>query len=177
MTTDTIDQSGPTLTTRSNFAFQVRAAQSKDQAALAEFFTHVEKDDLRFRFLSPINTVGPHLIATLANVDHQRTENVLAIDADGTTVIASAMLAANPDGKRAEVAMAIRADYKRKGISWTLLEHVARLAEAKGIETLESIEARDHHEAIEMEREMGFIASPAPDDATLILLQVKLGQK
>ena len=177
MTTDTIDQSGTTLTTRSNFAFQVRAAQSNDQAALAEFFTHVDKDDLRFRFLSPINTVGPHLIATLANVDHQRTENVLAIDADGTTVIASAMLAADPDGKRAEVAMAIRADYKRKGISWTLLEHVARLAEAKGIETLESIEARDHHEAIEMEREMGFTASPAPDDATLILLQVKLGQK
>lgn len=177
MTTQTIDQHGTTLTTRSDFAFQVRAAESADQAALAEFFTHVEKDDLRFRFLSPINKVGPHLIATLANVDHQRTESILAIDADGTTVIASAMLAADPDGKRAEVALAIRADYKRKGISWTLLEHVARLAEAKGIETLESIEARDHHEAIEMEREMGFTASACPDDSTLVLLQVKLGEK
>ena len=175
MTLQELEQT--TLATRSNYAFQVRAARTGDQPALAEFFTHVDKDDLRFRFLSPINTVGPHLIATLANVDHQRTENILAIDADGTTVIASAMLAADPDGKRAEVAMAIRADYKRKGISWTLLEHIAHLAEIKGIETLESIEARDHHEAIEMEREMGFTASPAPDDPTLVLLQVKLGQK
>ena len=175
MTLQEFDRNSTTLTTRSNFVFQVRAARTDDQPALAEFFTHVEKDDLRFRFLSPINTVGPHLIATLANVDHDRTENILAFDADGKTVIASAMLAADPDGKRAEVALAIRADYKRKGISWTLLEHVARLAKSKGIETLESIEARDHHEAIEMEREMGFTASPSPGDPTLVLLQVKLG--
>jgi GNAT superfamily N-acetyltransferase len=87
------------------------------------------------------------------------------------------MLAADPDGKRAEVAMAIRADYKRKGISWTLLEHMARIAETKGIDTLESIEAHDHHEAIEMEREMGFTAAPYPGDATLVLLQSRLGQK
>ena len=172
-----LERTETTLTTRSNYAFKVRAAQFSDQAALAEFFTHVGKDDLRFRFLSPINTVGPHLIATLANVDHARTENILAFDADGKTVIASAMLAADPDQKRAEVAMAIRADYKRRGISWTLLEHIAHLAKAKGIETLESIEARDHLEAIAMEREMGFTASPAPGDSTLVLLQVKLGQR
>jgi N-acetylglutamate synthase-like GNAT family acetyltransferase len=177
MTTEQPQRTETTLTTRSHYAFQVRAAETTDQPALAEFFAHVGKDDLRFRFLSPINTVGPHLIATLANVDHDRTENILAFDADGKTVIASAMLAADIGGKRAEVAMAIRADHKRKGVSWTLLEHVARLAEAKGIETLESIEARDHHEAIDMEREMGFTASPSPGDPTLVLLQVKLGQK
>ncbi len=177
MTLQELERTEMTLTTQSNYVFQVRAAKPADQPALAEFFTHVEKDDLRFRFLSPINTIGPHLIATLANVDHQRTENILAIDADGTTVIASAMLASDPDGKHAEVAMAIRADYKRRGISWTLLEHVARLAEIRGVETLESIEARDHHEAIEMEREMGFTASAYPGDASLVLLQVKLGQK
>jgi len=66
---------------------------------------------------------------------------------------------------------------KRKGISWTLLEHVAHLAKSKGFETLESIEARDHHEAIEMEREMGFTASASPGDPTLIVLRVKLDQR
>lgn len=175
MTTKAIDRPGTLLTTRSGFEFQVRAAQPSDQSAIADFFTHVEKDDLRFRFLTAVNMVAPHLIASFANVDHDRTENILAFDTDGITLIASALLAADPDGKRAEVAMAIRADFKRKGISWTLLEHVARLAKAKGIETLESIEAHDHHEAIEMEREMGFTASPYPGDATLVLLQAKLG--
>lgn len=176
MTLQDLEHTEETLTTRSSYEFRVRAARTTDQPALAEFFKHVDKDDLRFRFLSPINTVGPQLIATLTDIDHQRTENILALDIDGQTVIASAMLAADPQGKRAEVAMAIRADYKRRGISWTLLEHVARLAEAKGIEVLESIEARDHHEAIEMEREMGFTASSCPGDPTLMVLQVKLGQ-
>ena len=171
----TLDQNMTTLTTRSGFAFHVRAAQPSDQSAIADFFTHVEKDDLRFRFLTAVNTVAPHLIASFANVDHTHTENILAFDTNGRTIIASAMLSADPDGERAEVAMAIRADFKRKGISWTLLEHIARMAKGKGIRTLESIEAHDHHEAIEMEREMGFTASSYPGDASLVLLRAKLG--
>ena len=170
-----LDQTDTKLTTRAGFGFQVRAAQPSDEPALAEFFTHVEKDDLRFRFLSGLSTVGHHLLAMMTDVDHDRTENILAFDTDGKTIIASAMLAADADGKRAEVAMAIREDFKLKGISWTLLEHVTRLAKAKGVQTLESIEARDHHEAIEMEREMGFKAFPLPGDATLVVLRADLG--
>ena len=177
MTVQDIERTGATFTTRSDFDFKVRAAQPTDKPALAEFFKHVEKEDLRFRFLSALNTVGPHLLATMTNVDHDRTENILAFDADNKTVIASAMLAADADRKRAEVAMAIRADYKRKGISWTLLEHVAHLAKSKGYQTLESIESRDHHEAIEMEREMGFTASACPGDPTLMVLRAQLDQK
>ena len=177
MTVQEIERVGQTLTTRAGFHFQVRPAQPADEPALGAFFRHVEKEDLRFRFLSALNTVGHHLLATLTNVDHDRTENILALDTDGKTIIASAMLAADADGKRAEVAMAIRADYKRKGISWTLLEHIAQLARRKGIQALESIEARDHHEAIEMEREMGFTASACPGDPTLVVLRVQLDQK
>ena len=170
----TLNQVETKLTTRNGFEFDVRPTQPSDEAALAEFFTHVKKDDLRFRFLSGVSTVGHHLLAMMTDVDHDRTENILAFDADDQTVIASAMLAADADGKRAEVAMAIRNDYKLKGISWTLLEHITHLAKAKGIKTLESIEARNHHEAIEMEREMGFKAFPMPGDATLVVLRADL---
>lgn len=173
----TIDQVETKLTTRTGFEFDVRPTQASDEAALADFFTHVEKDDLRFRFLSGVSTVGHHLLAMMTDVDHDRTENILAFDADDKTIIASAMLAADADGKRAEVAMAIRQDYKLKGISWTLLEHITRIAKAKGIQTLGSIEARNHHEAIEMEREMGFKGFAMPGDATLIVLRADLSQR
>ena len=164
------------LITRTGFAFQVRPANRSDEPALADFFTHVEKDDLRIRFLSGLNTVGHHLLAMMTDVDHDRTENILAFDTDGKTIIASAMLAADEDGERAEVAMTIWENFKLKGISWTLLEHITHLAKAKGVLTLESIEARDHHEAIEMEREMGFKAFPLPSDATLVVLRADLGR-
>ena len=47
-----------------------------------------------------------------------------------------------------------------------MLEAVAR--KTKGIQTLESIEARDHYQTIETGREMGFAESSMPGDATLI---------
>lgn len=177
MAVQDIQRTETLLTTRSSVDFHVRPAMPSDEAALAEFFTHVEKDDLRFRFLTGISTVGHHLLAMMTDVDHDRTENILAFDTHGKTIIASAMLASDEDGKRAEIAMAIREDFKQKGISWTLLEHITRIAKAKGITTLESIEARNHHQAIGMEREMGFKGFAMPGDATLIVLRADLSQR
>jgi N-acetylglutamate synthase-like GNAT family acetyltransferase len=165
-----------TLTTRGHFRFLVRPVEPNDEAALAEFFTHVAKEDLRFRFLSGLNQVDHARITAMTNIDHRRTENFLAVDPDNNAIIASAMLATDPTGKRAEVAMAIRADYKNRGASWTLLDYVARQAKARGVKALESIETRDHHAAIELEREMGFTATSCPGDATLIVLRADLTQ-
>ena len=52
------------------------------------------------------------------------------------------MLAADPAMERAEVAISIHEDYKNRGLGWTLLDHVARAAAAKGIKFLEFIELR-----------------------------------
>lgn len=161
------------LTTRSGFRFQVRPACPSDESALGEFFRHVSRDDMRFRFLSAVREVGPERLAEMTQVDHDRTEDFLALD--GTTVIASAMLAVSPDRERGEVAIAIREDLKGRGIGWTLLEHVARYAQARGIKTIESIESRENHAAINLEREMGFVSTACPDDPTLAILQRKLG--
>ena len=81
------------------------------------------------------------------------------------------MLACDDAMEIGEVAIAIRSDYKGKGISWDLLAHIAAYAKAKGLTTIQSIESRDNHAAIDMERQMGFVASPYPDDPVLVLVQ------
>jgi GNAT superfamily N-acetyltransferase len=161
------------LTTWSGFNFKVRPAEPADEAALAELFTRVTREDRRFRFLSGIDKVGHDFLQRLTQVDHERTEDYLAFDGD--ILIATAMLAADPDMERAEVAISVHADYKNRGVGWTLLDHVAHAAAAKGIELLESIESRDNVGAITLEREMGFTATAYPGDATLVLVQKKLG--
>jgi acetyltransferase len=75
---------------------------------------------------------------------------------------------------RAEVAIAVRSDFKHKGVGWTLLDHVAAYAAARGIGAIESIECRDNREAISLEKEMGFTATSCPGDATLVLLRKSL---
>jgi GNAT superfamily N-acetyltransferase len=159
------------ITTRSGQELQVRPANPDDEEALGIFFAGVTPEDMRFRFLSAMKTVSHDLLVTMTDVDHRQTENFLAFAKDRPEIIATAMLACTPDMAKGEVAIATLPEFKGKGVSWELLAHVAHFAEAKGVMTLESIERRDHHAAIEMEREMGFVATSYPGDATLMLVQ------
>ncbi len=171
---DSRDRWSADVVSRTGYCFHVRPIRPDDEQALGTFFTHVTPDDLRFRFLSAVRTV-PHLqLVALAEVDHSRTENFLAIDPGTGTIIASAMIAADAALKTAEVAIAISADFKRRGVSWTLLDHFARYAKARGFRSLESTESRDNHRAIELEQDMGFKLLPCPGDATLCIVRATL---
>ncbi len=162
------------LETRSGLKFHVRPVRPDDEAALVVFFSHVTPDDLRFRFFTGLRAVSHELLAMMTQVDYQRTITFLAISEDGKTVIATAMLAADPDHKRAELALCTRGDMKKRGVSWSLLEYVLKYAKADGISTVESIESADHAEALQMEREMSFVSRPAPDDASVRIVSKSL---
>jgi GNAT superfamily N-acetyltransferase len=162
------------LTTHSGFSFQVRGADEADEPALADFFTDVTADDLRFRFLSAVRKVGHTQLAFLTHVDHRRSENFLAFDTMVGCVLASAMLAVDDDLEQAEVAIVLRSDFKNRGIGRRLLEHVSERAADIGVKTLRSIEAADNRSAITLEREMGFTSRAFPGDATLTILEKSL---
>lgn len=159
------------LLTRSGLVLHVRPVVPEDEAALADFFAHVTPQDLRFRFLGGVREVSHERLVAMTHVDHRLTENFLACTDGGRTIAATAMLACDDKLEKGEVAISVRADYKHKGVAWELLRHVARYAEAKGLKALEAIESRANHEAIELEREQGFVAEYYPDDATLVLIR------
>ncbi|HEX8223095.1 MAG TPA: GNAT family N-acetyltransferase [Allosphingosinicella sp.] len=165
---------GTELTTCSGLTIQVRSADETDEAMLAEFFTHVTPEDLRFRFLSAIQNVAHAQLALLTQVDHRRVENFLAFDIVTGCLLASAMLAIEDDVERAEVAVVIRSDFKNRGIGWSLLDHAAAQAAAMGVKTLQAIELPDNRTAIRVELDMGFTSRPYPGDATLTLLEKSL---
>jgi acetyltransferase len=73
-----------------------------------------------------------------------------------------------------EVAISIDSRFKARGIGWALLAHVTRYAKAHGLKRLQSIESRENHAAIDLEREMGFTRKPYPDDPTLVLVEAQL---
>ena len=162
------------LVTRSGFEFHVRPVKPSDKEALAEFFSHVSKEDLRFRFLSAVQEVPGSLLEMLVNVDHDSKEDYIAVDIDDKTIIASAMVGAKNDKSEAEVAIVVRSDYKNRGMSWTFLEYVIDEARRNGIQKLQSIESRSHHAAITLEKEMGFSAKSYPGDPSLMLLEFDL---
>ncbi|QAY79699.1 N-acetyltransferase [Sphingosinicella sp. BN140058] len=162
------------LTTRGGVRVDVRPAAHEDEAALAEFFTHVTNEDLRFRFLTSMPRPAKALVAALVDVDHSQTENLLAFETTSGVLVATAMIAADSRFKSAEVAIAIHSDYKQKGLGWALLDHAAAYAKARGIKMIHSIESRDNRQAIAVERDLGFEASLYEGDATLVRLSKRL---
>lgn len=162
------------LTTRTGLRLNVRRVTLADEPGLAEFFRQVTPDDLRFRFHTAVIDVSHARLVEMISVDQDQIESFIVMSPDEAGVLAAAMLAADPSGERAEVAISIRADHKGRGIGWTLLDYLAEHAKANGIHILESIESRSNHSAIALEREMGFTAEPVDGDSTLVLLRRQL---
>lgn len=167
------------LVTRSGLRLFVRSVTSEDDQLIDRFFASLSHEDLRFRFLTPLAHPSVSLLEALIKVDHVRTEDflVFADVAGDKELVASAMLAADPSLSKAEVAIAIRPAFKQKGIGWTLLDFVARDARARGIKILEAIECRDNKAALEVEKQLGFVARPCPGDASLTLVRKILNER
>lgn len=158
------------FTTRSGVELLVRPTTAFDERELARFFDRVGDEDRRFRFLSASKHVGREQLQPLVQVDHYRSESFLAFETQGGTLVATAQLACDDALDTAEVAVSVRADYRGKGVGWTMLDLLAREAEKRGVRRVISIESRDNHAAIALEREKGFVAEPFDGDSTLVLL-------
>ncbi|WP_448955084.1 GNAT family N-acetyltransferase [Labrys neptuniae] len=141
---------------------------------MSDLFHHVRKEDLRFRFLSAINEVGPDWIRKMVEADHDHVETYLAFDQANGVAVATAMLVRGSEGGTGEVAISVHGDYRNRGIGWELLSFVAQEAHRRGMRRLESLESRANYDAIELERNMGFHVTPVPGDSTLALVSKEL---
>lgn len=162
------------LTTKTGLKLKVRPASTQDEETVGDFFRRVTPDDLRFRFLSSLKTVGPGLVHQLVDVDNTATESLLAFDSDDGKLAATTMIAADsPDGG-AEVAVSVRSDLKGRGVGWAMLQHACDYAKARGFKELHTVEFSDNRSAISLEEEMGFTGRPSPDDMNLTILTKQL---
>lgn len=159
------------LTTRTGFRFDVRPSTAADREAVGAFFDQVSDEDRRFRFLSAVQHLTAAQIDDMTDDAPDRHVTFLGFCPDNGDLIAAATLGTDPQHEIGEVAISIRADHKGRGIGWTLLDHVAEQARGQGIRKLQSIESRENHAAILLEKEKGFSASAVDGDPTLVLLE------
>jgi acetyltransferase len=158
------------LSTRSGIVLRVRPADGADAAILSAFFQKVSAEDRRFRFLCAAPHVSAQQLEPLIHADHYRSESYLAFDKATGELVASALLACDDKLDTAEIAVSIRNDYRGKGVGWALLGMLGQEAERRGVRRVISIESRENHAAIELERERGFTAEPVEGDPTVVVL-------
>jgi GNAT superfamily N-acetyltransferase len=163
------------LKTRSGLELDLRQVTADDGPVLADLFARVTIEDLRFRFLTGLGIVKPHHIVSMIEIDHRQAEHLLAFDHATGTIVGSMMIVADLAMERAEVAIVVAKDFRGKGAGWTLLRHAADIARERGFRSLCAIESREHHDALEVERALGFKAEPYEGDTTLVVLESKFG--
>jgi acetyltransferase len=144
------------LTTRSGTKLHVRPGGSDDRDLLADLFANVSAADLRFRFMGTIKKLSTDQLDAL--LDPAQGMVTYIAFAEGGSAVACCTLAEEPGGQSAEVTLSVRSDWKGRGVSWTLLEHVLACAAARGLRRVNSLESGDDREAINLQREMGFVA-------------------
>lgn len=171
MTTINAPAKAQDVRTRSGNVLLVRAVTPRDEPLLEEFFDRVSDEDRRFRFLSAHKHVNHQQLAPMVEVDHWLSESFIAFDKASGTVVGHALLVCDKALDTGEIAVSVCSNWRGKGVGWSLLDMLAAAGRERGLRRVISIEDRENHAAIDLEREKGFTPHPVEGDHGLVLLE------
>jgi acetyltransferase len=150
----------------------LRPVRPEDEPLLQDLFAHMSSEDIRLRFFAPIRELGHSLAARLSQIDYDR-EMALLAEHDGAT-LGVARYFADPDRLRAEYAVAVRSDWKGRGVGYVLMTRLIEVARQAGIGELVGDVLHDNQPMLDMCRELGFALAANSSDGTLVAVSKRL---
>ena len=161
-----------TAAARDGTPITLRPVRPDDEPLLQDLFAHMSRGDQRLRFFAPMRELSHSLAARLSQIDYDR-EMALLAQHDGTT-IGIARYFADPDRLRAEYAVAVRSDWKRRGVGYLLMTRIIEVAREAGIGELFGEVLHENKPMLDMCRALGFSLAANPSDATLTTVRKPL---
>lgn len=114
----------------------LRPIRPEDLEQHRQFLARVDAEDLRTRFLHSLRQVPPAQLASFTQLDYERA---MALIVEASTpegvheTLAVARAHMDPDGKRAEFAILVRSDLKRRGLGSLLLKKLVSYCRGRGV--------------------------------------------
>jgi acetyltransferase len=156
---------------RNGRTYPLRPIRPNDVGMLEDFIAQTDRDDLRFRFLSPLKKLPNQLVARLTQIDYAREMAFVVIDGDevaGRSIVGVGRLAADPDHERAEYAVLVRSDYHGLGFGWALMNKLIDYAREQGIAELFGVVMRENRGMLAMCEKLGFTRTSVPGEPGLV---------
>ncbi len=150
----------------------VRPVRPEDEPLLQDVVRHMSGEDLRMRFFSSIGGLSHAMAARLSQIDYDREMALLALH-DGT-LLGIAHYFADPDCLRAEYAIAVRSDWKERGVGYVLMTQLIEVARQAGISELVGEVLRENGPMLRMCRQLGFAIRPDMNDAAVMQVRKSL---
>jgi acetyltransferase len=127
---------------------------------------HMSREDLRLRFFTPVRGLTHRVAARLTQIDYDR-EMALLAEHEGVA-LGIAHFFADPDRQSAEYAIAVRSDWKGRGVGYLLMTRLIDIAGKCRIGELTGEVLRENAPMLEMCRTLGFTISPWPEDPAVL---------
>jgi acetyltransferase len=152
---------------RDGTVLRMRPLRPEDEPMLHA--AHMSHEDLRLRFFTPLYGLTHTVAARLSQLDYDR-ELALLAEYDGIA-LGVAHLFADPDGLRAEYAIAVRNDWKGRGVGYLVMKRLINVARQRGIGELVGEVLRKNQPMLQMSRELDFAIAPEPRDPAVMLVR------
>ncbi|HEY1259232.1 MAG TPA: bifunctional acetate--CoA ligase family protein/GNAT family N-acetyltransferase [Stellaceae bacterium] len=153
---------------------RMRPLRPEDEPMLQDLAAHMSHEDLRLRFFAPVRGLTREVAARLSQLDYDR-ELALLAEIAGVPV-GVAHIFADPDKLRAEFAVAVRSDWKGRGVGYLLMTRLIDIARQRGIGELVGEVLRENAPMLQICRELGFAVGPKEADPAVLLVCKPLGE-
>ena len=149
-------------------AVVLRPVRPEDEPMLKDIVAHMTPEDQRFRFFVPMRELSHQLAARLSQVDYDREMALLAHSVDGRTAFGVVRYSADPDNQQAEYAIALRSDWKARGLGHLLMTRLIEVARRRGIGMLVGDVLRENEAMLDLCRHLGFTVTAHPEDSAAL---------
>lgn len=160
------------LSTRTQ-AFTVRPIRPPDAALYPEFLGRIDREDMRLRFLVPMQTIPQDMLIRLTQLDYDRDIAFVALERSGA-LAGIVRYSSDPDHERAEFGVLVRSDLKGQGLGTILMRRLIDYARADGLMSLQGEVLRENERMLTLCRELGFTVTSDPSDPTLLSVRLPI---
>ena len=154
---------------RDGTVLRLRPLRPEDEPMLHDLAAHMSHEDLRLRFFTAASGLSHAVAARLSQLDYDR-ELALLAELNGKA-LGVAHFFADPDRLRAEYAVAVRSDWKGRGVGFLLMTRLIHIARQRGIGELVGEVLRENQPMLQMCRELGFSTATQPADPAIVLVK------
>ncbi len=155
----------------------IRPICPEDEPNFQKIFNGLTPEEIRLRFLHPMNTMPHSLAARLTQIDYDR-EMSLVVEgknpAGEKELYGVVQITADPDKERAEFAILLLHDMTGLGLGPMLLRRIIDYARGQGIAEIFGEVLSDNRSMLKLCRVFGFTVKSDREDPGIMLVSLKL---
>ena len=165
------------VTVRDGRVVHIRTVRPTDEEEMLQAFHRLSKDARYMRFMRFVNEPNrERMQEVLASFPEGGGGIVATIPAaDGIDIVGGATYLVGNDWSSCEFAITVTAEYCGVGLAGILMTALIGAARAHGIKQMEGFVLAVNQPMLRLARRLGFSVTPDPEDGTVRICRLKLG--